>query len=331
MSDYRRHDASYLAGTLPGLNDTSGNPLSLKFSARDIEATFGRKIEGSSAGSVLEKMTTDGEIVSTALAVAPAGVNGAVIESNLRFTDTATTGTGVDGNKYIYYLGHPSEAVNSAFGLVDNHATKVEVQTIADLTYTMNIVLLTSPGGGQTTGLTTSDVQRLVTEASSIWEQIGVRFALGTTTTVAATNATQWDLPDDNVSTLTAVTTTSRANGLDVFIVNSINSTDGFLSGAAAYENRLWVGDRETGVVVSRRKMGPTSTLEDISEIARTIAHEVGHLIFNNADHDPRLWNLMRAGGAGSSNNSDLTLTVRGSSGERIRLYPDEYNVDETW
>jgi hypothetical protein len=60
------------------------------------------------------------------------------------------------------------------------------------------------------------------------------------------------------------------------------------------------------------------SSLADISEMARTIAHEIGHLLFNSwfDDHDSRPWNLMRGGSVASSNNVDLTLT----SPDRVTL-----------
>src|SRR5688572_26911523 len=129
--------------------------------------------------------------------------------------DSATTGTGVDGNEYVYYLAHPSEIVKPELGLVDNYAAKIAVPTKADLTYTLNVTLLQyqpPTGPVQTTGLTAADVQRLVMEASSLWEQVGVRFNLGTTTTLPATTVVgEWDLPNDDDGTVTAVTTKSRA------------------------------------------------------------------------------------------------------------------------
>ena len=74
--------------------------------------------------------------------------------------------------------------------------------------------------------------------------------------------------------------------------------------------------------------------------MARTMAHEIGHLLFNSVfdDHDNRPWNLMRYGDLGSSNNADLELSTpeSGHTGGRdsISIFPngaDGYNSDESW
>jgi hypothetical protein len=246
--------------------------------------------------------------------------------------DSSTTGTGVDGNEFDYYVGHPTEGLPGILGLENNYANKVVVPTNADLTYSVNMVLLNyqapgTPPPPQGTGLTPADVQRMVMEASSIWEQVGVRLVLSTTTSPTVTAASQWDLPNDDASTLTAVTRTSRANGLDIFVVNSMNTPDGPLNGSTAYENRFGVGNHETGSVIALQKLG--SGLPDISAMARTLAHEVGHLIFNSGSHDPKLWNVMRDGSAQSADNdnADLRLIDR----DNISILPNSYNVDETW
>jgi hypothetical protein len=60
--------------------------------------------------------------------------------------------------------------------------------------------------------------------------------------------------------------------------------------------------------------------------MARTLAHEVGHLIFNSGSHDPKLWNVMRDGSAQSADNdnADLRLIDR----DNISILPNSYNVD---
>ena len=338
-----QHDASHLAGTSPALVGTDGNrtAISSKFDVRNIEVMFGRRIQGSSAGSGLEKLGTDGSTPGSELSVAPAGINGAQHQSNLRIMDSATTGTGVDGNEYVYYLAHPTESLKPELGIEGNYANKVVVPTRQELRYTVNVTVLSyqpPTGPVETTGITGTEALRLITEASRLWEQIGVRLEPGTFTALpATTTASEWNVPNDDQSTLTGITTKSRANGLDVFFVNSINSTGGFLKGATAYENLGTVGNRETGTIVARRDDGPTSAPVDLSTLARTMAHEIGHLIFNSADHDPRSWNLMRSGDLASYVNADLSLdddsNLEDDVGFRdnIAIGPDSYNVDETW
>jgi uncharacterized delta-60 repeat protein len=341
-TDARRHDATYTAGVLPVLNGGDGLPVKplQKFTVQDIEVMFSRQIRGATAGSGLERLSTDGAVPNDSLAVAPRGLNGSLFGSNLRFTDTATTGTGVDGNEYVYRLGHPTERLPQIPYIVDNYVKQVVVPTKADLTYNVNVVLMQfQPATGplQTTTLSPAEVQRLVAEASSLWEQVGVRLVWKSTTVVTTTTAAEWDLPDDGWPTVTAVTKKSRANGLDVFVVNSIlQGGSQYISGKAAHENSPGVGARETGVLITRRKTSPTSAFEDVSMMARTMAHEIGHLLFNSVfdDHDQRAWNLMRAGALGSSDNADLTLTNgSGQTGSRasISILPDSYDVDETW
>jgi hypothetical protein len=168
-----------------------------------------------------------------------------------------------------------------------------------------------------------------------------VRFTSGTVTPVNATVATEWDLPNDDAGTVTAVTKKSRANGIDVFVVNSITiGPNTYIAGKSAVENNASVDERETGVLIARRKTSPTSSMEDISVMARTMAHEIGHLLFNSVfdDHDSRPWNVMRDGNLGSSNNADLNLTTPafGHTGGRdsISILPggaNGYNSDESW
>ena len=94
-----------------------------------------------------------------------------------------------------------------------------------------------------------------------------------------------------------------------MFVINSLSIGSGqYLSGKAAVENNPSVDERETGVLIARRMTFPTSGLNDISEMARTTAHEIGHLLFNSIfdDHDNRSWNLIRSGELGSTNGADL-------------------------
>jgi hypothetical protein len=73
----------------------------------------------------------------------------------------------------------------------------------------------------------------------------------------------------------------------------------------------------------------PTSNLEDISIMARSLAHEIGHLILNTADHeDEKSWNLMRDAQLGSTNNADLMDGVQRAN---IDIDPTSYNADESW
>lgn len=335
-----QHNAFKRAGTTPALNHASGGfALSKKFDAETIEVTWGRQITGPTAGSVFATLATDGSTPGSQLSFAPVGINGTITNSNLRIMDIATAGTGVDGNNYNYYLGHPTEKLAEIGGLETHYAAKVTVPTKADLVYNLNMNVM-SPVGAS---LTAADISRLVMEASSIWEQVGVTFNWNNIITYVAPGApTEVDLPNDDVDTLTAVTTKSRANGLDIFIVNSIGIGGGqFLSGAAAYENQVQVlppasvGDQETGALISRRKTSPTSALEEISAMARSMAHEIGHLIINSSSHDAKSWNLMRDGNAGSTNNADLSLTGDTvGSRDRISILPGGsggYNNDESW
>jgi hypothetical protein len=295
--------------------------------------TFGRQITGATAGSGVEKLTTDGSSAGSQLSVAAPGVNGAPYQSNLRIRDSATTGTGVDGNAYVYYLGHPSENVTQQLAIKQNHAKRLVVQTRADLVYTLNIhVLEYQPVGGplQPMPLTVEDAQRMAAEASSLWEQVGVRFILAPLgPAITTTKATEWNLPSDDVfASIVPVTTKRRANGIDVFVVNSIGiGGNNYLAGKTAIN--LHVGWGRTGIVIARRKTSPTSELEDVSELARTMAHEIFHLLNNSAtnDHDPRAWNLVRGGdNPGGSINADLT-TVDARDG--LWLFPSKANLDE--
>jgi len=330
VTDARKNDAYYIAGTSPALNNVvNGRPISKKFGAQTIEVAWGRQIQGAAAGA-MTKFYTDGSANGSTLSIAAAGRNGSFHSSNLRVTDNSIAGTGVDGSDYVYYLGHPTENKSSLTGIVNEYAAKVVVPTKADLVYNLNFSVLSPNGTLASASLTLADINQIVSEASAVWEQIGVRLTWSGTPTIVTTTVTaELDLPNDNTSTLTGITTKTRANGLDIFMVNSIAVGGGnYLSGAAAYENQFGVSDQETGVVMARRKTSPTSAMENVSVLARTMTHEIGHLIFNNADHEnSKPWNLMRGGEAGSTNNADLTLDQR----DNLSILPAEYNVDETW
>jgi hypothetical protein len=68
--------------------------------------------------------------------------------------------------------------------------------------------------------------------------------------------------------------------------------------------------------------------LVEISTLARTIAHEIGHLLNNSIldDHETDPWHLMRDGALGSTNNADLPLNWRSGL-----ISPSSYNADESW
>jgi len=256
--------------------------------------------------------------------------------SNLRITDSDTSLVGTDDNQYIYYLGHPTEGLAQVGAIDANYAAKTVIKTREFLTYNVNMVVLQyQPPTGplQTLGLTAADVTRMVTEASRIWEQVGVRFNLSSITTVTVTSLSQWDLPDDNTSTLTAVTNTSRANGLDIFLVNSITGGSEPLNGSTAYENYGTVGNHETGSLIARRAPF-NSDPRPVSVLARTMAHEIAHLIFNVGDgaHDSDNWNLFKDGNKGDYSNADLRSNAGLTGlGNLISIAPESYNIDETW
>jgi hypothetical protein len=214
------------------------------------------------------------------------------------------------------------------------------------LTYILNIYVLSyqpPTGSVQVTGLTLPDLVRMAMEASSVWEQVGVQFDIGFLGFLpATTNIDLWDLPGDWPWQLTAVTNSPpvRYHGLDVFIVNSVfaeqRGREKIYASSTACRYMAFVDPRETGVVLARRKSSPTSPLEEISALARTMAHEIGHLIFNSGSHQkrPKTWNLMRKGDANSSFNADLTLAGDLGSRYNIKILPggiDGYNFDESW
>ena len=335
----RLHDGSFYSGTAPMLNNTNWTrtPVSPKFDVSTIEVMYGRQIvQGGTPSPSLGKMSTDGVFPGAAsgIHVAAKGNNGGLLDSNLRINDTDTTAVSQDGNEYVYYLGHTTEALlyREGFDLRNNYARRTSVPTMKDKVYYVNLhVFEYRPAGGvvQTTGLTPADLNIIRVEASRIWEQVGVQLVIGSTTEVV-TNLTQWDLPNDDPDTKTAVTSVNRRDGIDVYLVNSISiGNNEWASGVAPYARE--VGLKKAGVIVATRKSGPTSVPEKVSEIARTIAHEIGHYLLDTDEHtDDWGWNLMRPGGgstpgAGTNNNSDLMLGQR----DDIKLEPEVVNADE--
>ncbi len=86
------------------------------------------------------------------------------------------------------------------------------------------------------------------------------------------------------------------------------------------------VGLGQAGVVVAARPGGPGTATQDPSELARTIAHEIGHYLLDTPDHDRYPWNLMRdANLTPSINNSDLRKDQR----DAIQLQPSTVNSDD--
>ncbi len=161
-----------------------------------------------------------------------------------------------------------------------------------------------------------NETNEIVTEINRIYGQVGVQFAVNFVSDTV-TDPKEWSVPDlDSSSDKVTGIYTHVPNQINVYFVQTLYEQE--LVKPVSWNPLTWhyvtnaihgytVLHHDYGCLVAADLVGPVGGHDDISDIARCTAHELGHYLLNTTDHDGSLWNLMRDNNA-SSYNSNLRL-----------------------
>jgi hypothetical protein len=316
-------DAGHLSdlptGTTPLLVDKKQPFVSFlnkskKIAPDQIEVVWGRKIwSGAAAGT---ETSLDGD---STLSVDPVQ-NGMLLpgenpHDRFRVRDVAlpqvVDGTGVEVS---YLFGHPTESALSSLSLFSNWAAYFNATALPTKTYSvaMQLVGLLTPAGVRSPGITAPDAADILKEVNTIWSQVSVEFTAPTAAVVQVANPGLFDpyAVDSRwqgLSTHKLVPNLRPSPAIDVYFVHALLTATTDWRHTTAFPNPA-SGDRNNGEtffpgqgvatnpgiligISSNAMMGPRS----IHDIARTLAHELGHYLMKLDDHahDVPRWNLM--------------------------------------
>jgi hypothetical protein len=188
--------------------------------------------------------------------------------------------------------------------------------------------------------LTTAELTAIEKDVQTIWSQAGIKLKF-TSAPISTTNIGVFNARNDGTGDKLVTKTNNTPQAIDVYLVHSIWDTD--TEKKLYYMNGLTVTyqrDHKTpGVIIGLFRpgshteiadpAGPWGTRRPLSELARTLAHELGHYLSNSASHKTladgadELWNLMVNDGDGRHRDLDSSQ-VQNSRTTMDPLSPDK-------
>jgi hypothetical protein len=286
---------------------------STKVKPEDIEVVWGRTIGGaglvtSSASPNVLQVNPQNKGFPKSVPGAPGIVPGYVednsINDNLRMRDVGFPAASDNSTSatVVYFLGHPTESASAALAITSNHSAEIDSKPLPEGVFAahvhiMNDATVTPP---LTPSISAAEIATISAEVNALWSQAGIRFNFDTPVTTAGAA----DIENSATNHVDQQTTAigNAPHSIDVYFVRSIYSGN--------YDAGLTVLRKDfafPGVLVATYIPGagafpPTSLglRRDAQQIARTLSHELGHYLFDNAEHDPESWQLMFKGGDGS-------------------------------
>jgi hypothetical protein len=312
--------------------------LSRKISPDNIEVVWAREILA--GGTPVIPLAKSGD--DAALQVSPF-YNGAtgLYTDNLRLRDVGFPQEYDGSNADVrYYLGHPTEAAKASLGILLNHAGRLDAKASSKRQYSVSFTRLqtTHGPGPYVTGITTADVQQMLTIINRVWSQVGVEFAHFNASQVAQEIIVPGDLffaeadETDEGSTHDDITDQRVTPAIDIYFAHSLfdpnwgSVEDGWNAGETFFPG-MGRGDAPALVIAAYLSRSADAKRRATSDIALTVAHELGHYLMKLGDvahqvgNNPvaparPIWDLMVSGDFASDMKRDLDMGVL----QRIQL-----------
>ena len=305
--------------------ETNGSYLhpSRKIRPDVIEVTWARVLNpGPTQVVVTSDAPASGLTVNPAdNAITPVG------DDNLRMRDNGITPTMEAASSDIWYLfGHPSQSARPALAIPNNYAERIVSRARSPRTMQIAVHVMELQNAAGTTlaslGLTLSDVDEVVSDVNTVWSQAGIEFALNPLNYVnpePVTDQTLFDVDDgynplqyttDNVTAIN-----NKVPAVDVYFVRRIgnDSGQGDVAGTTIYEG---MSDATAGILVAKETIGENGAViqRQLSQISRTLAHEIGHYLMKSAAHRSEAWNIMFV-------DSDIKLDIDDTQASQSRTF----------
>lgn len=316
------HQNSREGGAIkPGIHNSK------KISPDKIEVVWGRVFNPAGVGLSTPWLRTSEE-AGSGLVVNPADKGLANNPAdNLRVRDDGSWISPAMENSALpvhYMLGHPTQSVLPTMSVQSNYAIKIESQLRRPISFpiavhTMRLLNQAGTVIGQL-NITPANVNSMVADLNTMWSQAGIEFTLSPGNRFEPQDTTfsnQFDVDDGLVGYSTDNVTAIRnvPNVIDIYFVRRIGTSSGVgeIAGTTIYEG---MNSAKAGILVARETTGNNNSVQTraFPDMARTLAHEMGHYLMKSGTHSTNPWNIMYVD---SDTKLDISADANAANGDQ--------------
>jgi hypothetical protein len=304
------HNSDFVGGGIqPRIQPLPTNPPPQKFTPATIEVVWGRRIWWQ-AGNLLQTLcsTTPG----SSLLVSPSD-KGIIVDAadNLRVRDTGVPAWAANvGAEVQYRFGHPTESNHVDLSMfVANAVASLRSRAAPLQTFPVrfHVMRLTGTNGPVDISITANDISHLLVDVNRVWSQAGIALvpiALGQFDLEATPDPDCFDVLDNDTWTSAEDVAEINNDGqrIDVYIVRTMTNENVFQDDESISGTTRTRSMSGRDAILLAREFKDTepplggNIIRSFDDMARTLAHELGHYLLDSTAHAEQLWNLMVEG-----------------------------------